>query len=386
MTAPAIEHTQERPHRSRLTERDDDYTRLHSQTIRKLNLSLRQLTRDIKAGDQSAALSAFIARHSDLLRDAYVRAHGEGAIDYYGEVSQEPKTWAAHTQPQSDRMRSALQFYAPSVAKMAHEALLAYQKPTASTARLDEQDLANWQNGVDTRIGLQAEIVWVALNDGYTDAGGKDVAIPWLGLYWILGLVKTMHCADCPEIAAGSPYDPPGTPGGKTIYQSPGDGQTRCGAGCKCWLEYGLPSVSLPKNYVYDGMNLPGPGAAPVVARGAADVAEHRARAEANYSWREAQLLSPESEMLSGGQKLALDLFRAKWQAWEDVRGELPPLPDMFALEEQAQEIPDLEAYWGQMSEKQRQTLIGIQEAISSWNAATREASDGAGDDIADSE
>jgi hypothetical protein len=238
----------------------------------------------------------------------------------------------------------------------------------SSAVVLDDAALADWADGLTTRVGLQAELTWVGLNDGYVDAGGNDVAIPYLGLYWILGPVIKQHCFQCPEIANGSPYDPPGK-GGHTIDQSPGDGGTVCGAGCKCWLEYGLPLVSVPKNYAWSNNVFPGPGKA------TAEIgAQQLQRQAASYSWQETMLLNPESEYLSDAQKGALDLFRAKWFAWEDVRGTLPQAPDMFAGADAAQSLQDLDTFWETLTAQQSNILIDLQEAIGAWNDATAEA------------
>jgi hypothetical protein len=245
--------------------------------------------------------------------------------------------------------------------------------PHSDTITMDDAALSDWADGLTTRIGLQAELVWVGLNDGYADAGGQDVAIPWLGLWWSLGPVKTYHCSDCPAIAMGSPYDPPGTPGGNVIYQSPGDGRTACGAGCHCWLEYGLPRVSLPRTYAWRNGVFPGPGKATVEGAGGATATQ--------YGWNEAMLLDPESENFTDEQKGALDLFRAKWFAWEEIRGDLPQAPKMFEGMDAAQDLADLDAFWDQMTAQQRDTLIDLQEAIGAWNEATNEATAAANDE-----
>ena len=48
-------------------------------------------------------------------------------------------------------------------------------------------------------------------------------------------------CPDCARIAAQNPYDVPGR-GQHSLWQSPGDGRTWCGADCTCTLTHELPS------------------------------------------------------------------------------------------------------------------------------------------------
>jgi hypothetical protein len=74
--------------------------------------------------------------------------------------------------------------------------------------------------------------------------------------------------------------------------------------------------------------------------------------------------------VLTDGQKGALDLFRATRQAWDEWRGDLPALPDLFAL---APATGDL-AIWArvrQMTPKQQQILQQFFEAMGAWNEAT---------------
>jgi hypothetical protein len=78
----------------------------------------------------------------------------------------------------------------------------------------------------------------------------------------------------------------------------------------------------------------------------------------------------PRSSVLTDGQKGALDLFRATRQAWDEWRGDLPALPDLFAL---APATGDL-AIWArvrQMTPKQLQILQQFFEAMGAWNEAT---------------
>ena len=47
-------------------------------------------------------------------------------------------------------------------------------------------------------------------------------------------------CADCRQLAAGSPYVSPGT-GDHELPATPGDGFTTCGATCTCEIDYVPP-------------------------------------------------------------------------------------------------------------------------------------------------
>lgn len=240
--------------RRRITEADADFQRLHARTVRALTASIRQFVRALRSGEQPGqAQSAFIHRHTDLMRAAYQQAHDEGQRDYWQQVSLTP-----HKQPLVDydehRLRKLLSFYAPSIVKMAQEAVSSYQTPPKAqialsapyegtsllTTLLTEADVQQWQDSLAPRVTLQADLTWAALNDGYVAGGANDGAAPYTQLWWELGPVKTMHCADCPAIAAFSPYSRPGSGDGRELYQTPGDGRTACGAGCNCTLSYGF--------------------------------------------------------------------------------------------------------------------------------------------------
>lgn len=115
-------------HRSRMRDDDPTYLRLRDATQRRLSASLQRLVRELRGAhqtEQHTALSDFISRQTSILQDAYIAAHQAGASDYFGEVSQTPGAWAKRSAVDPDKMRRALSFYAPSIAKMAHEALAA---------------------------------------------------------------------------------------------------------------------------------------------------------------------------------------------------------------------------------------------------------------------
>lgn len=116
----------------RRTEADPDYQRLASQTEQRLHAAIARLCSDLRSGRVPAttAQSVFIHMATSVLEQAYTEAHAEGQRDYWQRVSARP-----HQQPlvvpDEGMLRHRLGFYAPSVAKMAHEALLAQQAALA---------------------------------------------------------------------------------------------------------------------------------------------------------------------------------------------------------------------------------------------------------------
>lgn len=65
-------------------------------------------------------------------------------------------------------------------------------------------------------------------------------------LWWVLDKRDLYGCCiDCQHLAARSPYDPPGS-GGNELHQTPGDGQTECGAACTCFPSYDPPERAQP--------------------------------------------------------------------------------------------------------------------------------------------
>lgn len=111
-----------------------------------------------------------------------------------------------------------------------------------TTYTLDDGDaLDQWQQSasLDNRVALQASVTWSGLQDGSIAAGANDPANPYNAVWWLLQPVRTQHCGDCVDLAVKSPYDPPWAGAGSNqLNQTPGDGQTECGAGCHCELDY----------------------------------------------------------------------------------------------------------------------------------------------------
>jgi len=113
-------------HRARLQPDDPAYIRLRNVTQKRLSASIQTLVRALRGAappDQRAALSAFVARQTGILQQAYITSHQMGAFDYFTEVSQTPDVWSQRVAVDPERMKRALSFYAPSIAKMANEAL-----------------------------------------------------------------------------------------------------------------------------------------------------------------------------------------------------------------------------------------------------------------------
>ena len=299
----------------RITESDRDYQRLHAATVRRLTASVRSLIADLRHGTPAQdAANAFARRHTDLLKQAYLAAHQAGAKDYYQRVSRRPAKWANRVQPSERVMVQRILFYAAgSVLKMANEAVQAWHDTqTAKQFAEPATPIQDYFTGLSGRLNLQGEIAWSGLNDGYTDAGGVDPASPYAVLYWDLGPVKTQHCSDCPRIAAGSPYDRPGS-GGNQLDATPGDGHTECGAACHCSLRYGMaPTAEQAQSVWQDAKAVPPPP-------------------PGSLKWPNAP--RPTQEELDAAQQKLLDDYRTQFDRWEAVRGDLPSLPDLFATQ-----------------------------------------------------
>ena len=310
------------PDLRRITEHDRDYQRLHRQTVARLNASILALVRTLRhsqrdrSADPAQALSAFAQRQGAILRRAYEDAWREGVRDYWQATSLRRPHKHLPVAPSEATLAKHLAFYAPSVGKMAQEALTAayaisqvLAEPSITLAGKDDP-LSQWQAGVQQRVELQAHLTWTGLQDGYAAAGAADPASPYAVLYWTLGPVKTHHCGDCPLIAAGSPYDRPGTPGGHELNQTPGDGRTECGAACHCSLDYGMaPTAQQAQSIWQDAQAVPPPP-------------------PGSLKWPDVP--QPTAAEVDAAQKQLLDDYRTQFERWETVRGTLPSLPDLF--------------------------------------------------------
>lgn len=229
--------------------------------------------------------------------------------------------------------------------------------------------LDDWLASTAPRIVLQADLTWSGGQDGYTQAGWTDGANPFNKLWWDLEPVA-QHCPGCPMLAAASPYDPPWTSGtgGNVLMQTPGDGQTECGAGCKCSLRYGSsagdvypdvldmktwapPGIPSDVEGVPEGPMRPAPVPPPRVGSGRGETSP--AIPGGNFS---------------PGQKRALDLYRLAELNWNAVRGSLPELPNFFTLTNPNFEPPRL-PHWDTLTRAQQQALEMAFEAYAVWMA-----------------
>ncbi len=149
-----ITSTTATPDQRRITEADPAMARLKARTARQLSASIGQLVDDLKAGVQPVqAQSHFIDRHLAILRQAYLDAHHEGQRDFYDATSNTPDKWATH-EADTALMQRRMSFYAPSVARMAHEAVRAFQTVTHAPAQFDEPAAADDTEADDEAIIL----------------------------------------------------------------------------------------------------------------------------------------------------------------------------------------------------------------------------------------
>lgn len=334
--------------RRRITEADPDFCRVKAHTIRLLTASLRTFVSDLKRHDPHAQ-SSFIARHIRLMQEAYQQAHQEGQRDYWQSVSAESVRHLRRHQVAAQSyqtMQHRLHFYVTSVAKMAREGKAAIDAPAA--VALDDSTAQSWVDGLNVRINLQADLTWSAFQDGYVDAGAEDGARPFLWLWWMLGPAK-QHCDQCPTLAEGSPYGAPGT-GENELTQTPGDGQTDCGAACKCSWTYGPgPSYAYtsyyPRTFADWTANLPqnSPFTDPL------------------------QLPLLASMDLSDTQKSILDRYRNNAAKWDAIRGQWPEIGQMFAPGNALASVD-----WEQLDADQRGALYGVMSAIQDWIGAVQ--------------
>ena len=409
------------PDNRRITEHDPRVVALKAKTVRKLQASVKRLLRDLRPGSgvpQGEAQSQFIHRHVDILRAAYIEAHRLGQRQYFDGVSRDAAKWARE-EPDAARMARTLAFYAPSVAKIAHEAavyaaavnvqqsipdashvaalsdlaVVNAQGHSARSVRLAEATdptdaYEEWQQGLGARIMLQADLTWSGAQDGYVAAGWGDSANPYSSLWWNLEPIA-QHCSDCPVFAAGSPYDPPWVDGGNILNATPGDGNTECGAACRCDLSYGGSlgytrtqdwKAWLPQNMpdAPDGPMEPvQPPAGKQPPAPPPEPAEQPSRVPPSpFELPEGVRRSPYGPIIPGGeftdgQKAALDLYRLAELEWNDVRGPLPELPNFFTLANPNFSWPRLK--WEELTKAQQKALSLALEAWFRWSATLPE-------------
>jgi hypothetical protein len=209
-------------------------------------------------------------------------------------------------------------------------------------------------DGLNVRIGLQADLTWSGFNDGYLDAGMADGARPFLWLWWMLGPAK-QHCDQCPALAENSPYGAPGS-GENELNQTPGDGQTDCGAACRCSWTYGPgPEYAYtpwnPRTFVEWTDNLP-QNMPPSTLLPADN--------------RPLGVPMPDTSDLSDEHKSILDRFRDNALKWDRLRGSWPELGGLFSPANGLSVVD-----WEQLTTEQRSALWGVISAIKDWNDTT---------------
>lgn len=344
------------PDRRRRTEQDADFQRVKAQMAARLQRSLRTYVRDLREGGPDGELvaqRAFVQRHTQLLKRAYSDGHREGLRDYWQAVSLKRPRFAP---PDASTLQRRIAFYLPSVVKMATELQRAWhetkrqelqpepikQFADSGSQGSDQVDVAAIDAAYASmgwRVQLQADVVWVGLQDGYVGGGVADPADVYDVLYWEMeGGVQ--HCADCPMLAAGSPYTI------QELDQTPGDGRTDCGASCHCDLRYSVSSgasggslaARIPSDYPLSG-----------------------------YLTPETQIPAAPDGPMDDAQKGALDALRSAFTAWDKARGELPPLETLLAPESVAEESAWVGVSIEQLTPAQRKALDMYVDALGSW-------------------
>lgn len=245
-----------------------------------------------------------------------------------------------------------------------------------------------WQRDLGARIMLQADLTWSGMQDGYVAAGWGDSANPYSSLWWNLE-PAAQHCDQCPVFAAGSPYDPPWVEGGNILNATPGDGNTDCGAACRCDLSYGgaVGGTRTQDWKAWLPQGTPNAPAGPMEP--AQPPAAQRAPAPPDQSPEDEQGRQPEpgeqgeqrqlparhspyGPMIPGGefnagQKRALDMYRLAEVNWNRVRGQLPELPNFFTLANPNFSWPKLK--WDELTKAQQKALSLALEAYAVWMA-----------------
>ncbi|HET8909711.1 MAG TPA: hypothetical protein VFN11_22375, partial [Ktedonobacterales bacterium] len=181
---------------------------------------------------------------------------------------------------------------------------------------------------------------------GYYDGGVYDTANPFYYVFWDLE-PAAKHCGDCPALADGSPYTPPGSGTGHELTATPGDGTTECGAGCKCSLRYGgadeVKATTAWRDYREALQQLKDAGLL--------DVERDLQRADTMMLDNEpsdtftALLQSGETQANSStayDQRAAQDVYRSVWDRWDVVRGDLPQMPKLARMLEHPEQFDEL--------------------------------------------
>jgi hypothetical protein len=147
-----------------------------------------------KFDNQEISKKTFVGRAKKILgagyKKAYLQGSGLSRLDTHG------LDWIKSF---SDKQFSFLESFADDIA--------------AGTGKME----------YDTRIGLYAKAIQSAYWGGSAAESPVGVLLNWV-------LTANESCQDCLDNAAGSPYLPDELPG------VPGDGQTKCGSNCKCFI------------------------------------------------------------------------------------------------------------------------------------------------------
>ncbi len=322
----------------RRRETDREFATLKQTIVTRLRKSLISYLRDLRSGDPHAQ-SAFVARHSGLVREGYLLGYRLGQSQYWEHVSR--KQWHKEQTQAPFQSLQKLLFYVNSIPKMAVELKSAFEAPT-----LSDEDAKKWIEHADVRVTLQADISWSGAQDGYKDMALGDPARPYNWIYWTLD-PSSRHCPDCPSYAAGSPYGYPGS-GQNELNATPGDGSTECGAGCKCDLEYGA-----------------GPDT---------DIADWTPILPANptlpdYATAPLKIRQPTTPDLSDKQIEALDYFRSAAKDWQKLQQVDLSLPDMGTMFEPDSDF--LKQNLTTLTPRQRKVIIDMIDAMKMWQDAT---------------
>lgn len=90
-----------------------------------------------------------------------------------------------------------------------------------------DEEAQNWMTGaIQGRQDLYLGFMRGTANNALLRETPFDVLFDWK-----LGLVETVHCGDCPDLAAGNPWRADELP------TTPGMNQTQCLFHCACWIE-----------------------------------------------------------------------------------------------------------------------------------------------------
>lgn len=127
--------------------------------------------------------------------------------------------------PRIDERERAIQriaaFYQPAIVRW-HNELLGIVNTGGGAAAVHA-----WFQSNGYRAEQQMEgALWAAAEAGYADGAPQRERV-----YWELDDSVDRHCDDCVDFADASPY-----PGSWALPATPGDGTSRCGSRCRCFI------------------------------------------------------------------------------------------------------------------------------------------------------